>query len=676
MDKIINPFHELYVTETISPERFVNLFSPFLVKHSLALFQPGNIVLKGVRGSGKSMLLRLLKPETRIAYEKAKIEFPVPVEFRKYISAGINLLRSGIQDFGQRPMSLQSPDDEILPLFFGDFLNYWIVIDILKTIEKFNNEVAGKIAAEIGLNARSSAMDAFAKAVAADDCWFGYLGEVQTLDQLHAKLISKINIFRSFLNYNIDALPSEVVVSKTSVGVPISKTVKYLRDFQIIPNDVDVFIAIDQYEELMRLTALKEVGHKYCQIVNKAIGSRDPQVSYRIGSRRYGWSSEQHVYGTTSSLEEGRDYKTIDLDETLRRKENRRTWIFPDFAEEVFQRRLKLANISVDMKGKSFIKEIFGEGLGAEELAKKYGGISPQRAISVNDDWPQQWVDFLKELALTDPLSARLGEAWSRQKGAEKEGVMSRVPRRKPYPWEKKLYWKKERIDQALMQIAARCGQRMIWAGESNIITLSGGNILLFLSICQHIWSAWVRDMRGYEKDMASSLPIDYAVQSIGIHEASSYWYDEIPKEIEGNTRQRFIQFIGVEFYSKLYDDYAMSYPGSNGFSVKIKELDSDARVNKFLQDAVDFGALHDAPHTTKTKDKEKRRKWYLNPILSPYFRVPVPHTKEPLYVTIKQVNEWLIKCGVIVDEFLKRSAIENKEKSPSQMTLFDKDKR
>ncbi|RZJ78267.1 MAG: hypothetical protein EOO47_14345 [Flavobacterium sp.] len=58
----INPFHELYVGESVGPDKFVGLFSNVIVEHALSLFQPGHVVLKGLPGSGKSMLLNLLKP--------------------------------------------------------------------------------------------------------------------------------------------------------------------------------------------------------------------------------------------------------------------------------------------------------------------------------------------------------------------------------------------------------------------------------------------------------------------------------------------------------------------------------------------------------------------------------------------------------------------------------------
>ena len=91
MKSAVNPFRELYVGESVGSNEFVKLFSPLLVTHSLALFQPGNVVLKGFTGAGKSMLLNLLLPETRLAYEKVGQKFPIPREFNRFIGAGINL---------------------------------------------------------------------------------------------------------------------------------------------------------------------------------------------------------------------------------------------------------------------------------------------------------------------------------------------------------------------------------------------------------------------------------------------------------------------------------------------------------------------------------------------------------------------------------------------------------
>lgn len=134
MNRKLNPFHELYVTESIGPDSFVKLFSDVLVDHTLPLFKPGNVVLKGLPGTGKSMMLSLLKPSIRLAYKRCGEEFPVPKKFNKFIGAGINLIRSSVSDFGQRPIKPEGVDElNELAIYFGDFLNYWVIKDILNS---------------------------------------------------------------------------------------------------------------------------------------------------------------------------------------------------------------------------------------------------------------------------------------------------------------------------------------------------------------------------------------------------------------------------------------------------------------------------------------------------------------------------------------------------------------
>ena len=128
MDTNINPFMHQYIGELASPEEFVRLFSPVLVKNFLSLFQKGNIVLRGTQGSGKSMLLNLLKPEIIAAYYRdADSVYPLPKSLRRFISAGINLTRSDAVSIGQRPIEGNEKDDnQAFPHYFADFINYWV----------------------------------------------------------------------------------------------------------------------------------------------------------------------------------------------------------------------------------------------------------------------------------------------------------------------------------------------------------------------------------------------------------------------------------------------------------------------------------------------------------------------------------------------------------------------
>ena len=102
-----------------------------------------------------------------------------------------------------------------------------------------------------------------------------------------------------------------------------------------------------------------------------------------------------------------------------------------------------------------------------------------------------------------------------------------------------------------------------------------------------------------------------------------------------GDRRKRFIRFVGNFFYDKLSSDEAMSYPGHNGFSLTKKEMELDKEVNQFLREASDYGDLDHGEHTSRAKKEGKRIKWHLSKILSPYFRIPSAHTKEPYYVRV-----------------------------------------
>ena len=667
MDKRANPFNELYVSETIGSSAFVQIFSPSILRNASALFLPGNVVLKGMQGSGKSMLLSLLKPEVRLAYAESNTNFPVAEKQSRFIGAGINLTRSGAIDFGQRTIDADKRETEILPVYFGDFLNYWIVFDILSTLELFRDRADGMLAKELDLNIEDERLTTFVKALKGSRCWFGYLDDITTYTEFRQRLADRISQYLGFLNFNSDVLPDSIRTTKTTVGEPIARTAGALVSAGILPEDVHLFVRIDQYEELIRLEGKrKEYGSLFREVVNKALSLRDPNVSYRIGTRGYAWDEHPRVFGTVGNLERDRNFKLVDLDEILRRRENRKTWVFPEFAEDVFRKRLLFVEYE-DVPDSAALEGAFGVGPSPEQRAVRYCGKSPSRAIKLDKNWPQPWRDYLLQLAERDPLSARLGEAWVRQRGKGK--IVNQDPEDPPI-WNehKNRYWRKERIQAALSQIAGRCAQRMMWAGADDILELSGGNILVFVSLCQHIWSAWLRTVRGADVESDNFIPkLDDTVQAVGIHEASTHWYNKLAEESGGTTRQRFVTLAATDLERKLYNDDALSYPGANGFSLELGGLEAHPNLRTFLNECVDYGALVDAPHTTKETNRRPRRKWYLNPVLSPYFRLPHVRTKEPAYCPVKEVLAWFDSSQRRVPQ----TTTESKKIDQQQPTLF-----
>ncbi len=684
MNYNINPFQELYVTDDPDPKVYVGLFSNVLVEHVMLLFRPGNVLLKGVQGTGKSMLLSLLRPKIRLAYHEAGVEFPIPKELRTFIGAGINLSRSGILNFGHRPID-KDYDEQEMPLYFGDFLNYFIVEDILTTIQ---TQARHPDVFDGFVNTRKLAE--FANELSKQDCWFKYLDGCCDYDSVLSKIQGRLKQYRRYHTNRLFNLDVEITRSKTDAGEPIARTAQLLKEIGIVPKDTNFFVRIDQLEILLRGDIVnKELGHKYRQIINKVIGGRDARVSYRIGTRRYDWDKELKLYGMDNKLENLRDYKIVDIDGVLRRSEDIRSWIFPEFAKDVFRKRFEHSGlIDSSTTSNDILEHIFGGRYGASEKLAHYlhNKKNPDKILSIEEKWPDLWKDFLRELFKEDVLEAVLASTWVRQRGVKGlSGNRLKLSPPSDKPWNNQ-YWRKERIQQTLMQIASRAAQRMVWAGKDDIIGLSSGNISIFLSICYEIWETFLRTERRKKEieridPLSEDMQVDAFIQSMGIHNASNVWFQKISEQPDGDDRQRFITFLGNRFKIWLSNDKAMSYPGRNGFSVAnelFQEFEECHVLRNFLNDAVDYGDLYDAPHTTKKGDRKDRTKWYLAQILSPFFQIPHQHIKEPYYLeNISELYEWIVKKSKVCpqlrcksDLFLKTK--DSQENSEIEQTLFD----
>lgn len=684
----INPFMQQYIGEIVSQGEFVRLFSPVLVKHFLSLFQKGNIVLRGTQGSGKSMLLNLLKPEIRAAYYHVTDSvFPLPRPLRRFVSGGINLTRSDAVSIGQRPIGGNNKDDnQVFPYYFADFVNYWIVWDLLNSIQKM-----GKDPEAFGDLVKLENLDNFARELSAQECWFGYLGNATNFSDLQDKITARISTYRKFHQFNLDHIPDDISSSKTSIGEPISRTAVCLKNQHVIPSEIPVFIRIDQVEFLLESSEMRgSLGHDYRRMINKALSTRDPEISYKLGVRTYAWYDDVTIYGSEVNLELERDYRIEDIDELLRRHENRRTWLLPNFAEDVFQRRLSNVGYNVGRTEEAsdrLIRTVFGSSPNPTDLAKRYCSKTAdiRRALKLASDFPDSWVNFLSGFFKDDPLTATLAAAWLQQTGGSRGKLRLEwyAPEKEPFPWDS-TYWRKERIRQALMQLAARCSQRMNWAGDSQILALSGNNILIFISMCQHIWDTFIRTQNTkLDKDEANpvlqGIPED--VQTLGILSASTHWYNKIIELPGGHQRKRFIDVLGKLFRSRLLNDSRMSYPGHNGFSLTNIDLQSDPSVENFLRRAVDYGVLVAVPHTTKSPDRKPRTKWYMNPIYSPHFSIPETHVKEPMYVKLADIIKWIEAADQAATSSLgardiekdARSSRQKPVDSTSQLNFFEK---
>ena len=450
-----NPFAELYVTESIGTDRFAKLFSPVLARETQthALFQPGNIVLTGLQGSGKTALLNLLRPEVMISYRRLGAEWPLPKDLSIFVAAGINLNSSKARDFGQRMLPHTEDSVATDALLFGDFLNYWIIDDLLRSIETIRDDSATEIPIGLlGVDANELRLDRFAQMVAAEECWFGSLDGISTYEGLKAAIRRRIYSYRSFLNYN-DELPASIVRSKTSAGEPIEVVAAGLKQAGVISAEVPVLVVVDQFEDLMGLEAShrRETGTALRGVVMKMLSQRGQQVSYRIGARPYSLYPDFATFRAGSPAEEMRNFNIIDIGYVLGSKEAR-PGLFKEFCEDVFRRRLGYtAGTRV-----SLLRVVFGRNERPDARARRYVKSNPSNVIASQDRIGKEHAGVLADIAARSPLSARLGVAWLLQQAERKQEVSGEALAGEPWNLGSRRWWKKERSQQALLQIAAR----------------------------------------------------------------------------------------------------------------------------------------------------------------------------------------------------------------------------
>jgi hypothetical protein len=702
---LTNPFTEGYVTNTVTERQFAQFFSPALVDSAQNIFQTGNVIVRGTVGSGKSMLLRLLDPKIRLAYHDLERErklskaeqFPIPEGLRDFVSARVDLNKSGLLDIvNTLPPGSSHGDMQFLAMAFGDFLNFWLLQGLLDNIELMqkHGEVFGEL---IG---RTENLDNFACDFAREDCFFGGLDGVSNWQALKDAIRNRVIDYRAWANGNRE-LPAAVRETKTSIGEPMGRAVKALHASGVFTRTAHVFCIIDQIEALwFRREEKRAFGMILRREIHQLLGNRDNRAYYRIGVRRHDWDKRGDLAMRDGrSLEEGRDYLLTDIDELLRKGEYAKNWTFKRFAKDVFERRVKatLPALGGLPEGLHQSNIFFGSSPQPQEQVAeiiKNPDETGRKLLNLDKEWPEPWVAAIMDCyhrripnlpmeppkeRKYDPLNALLLSAWGLQTGGRGKKVskqrrfVSGPPKdASSQPWKKdEPYWRKERYPQAVIQLCSRHGQKPQWWGEAKVLSLSGGNILRFITICRVVWEYWQRidDQSSFQKPRKRI--VEHTTQAAAIFEASRQIRESLrrqPGNPAGDVRIRFLDKLAQWMRDKLLADVAMSYPGGNGFSLRDEELAKYTELQQLIHEAVGWGDLYERDHTSKSKGDGKRTKYYPNPSLSPVYQLHEAHTKEPLYIAIDEIARIASEAGAISGA--RKPAPE--EPWATQMSLFE----
>jgi hypothetical protein len=640
-----NPFHDPLVTELLEdPRLYRKMFShSVLVGEALQVFQPTNTVLLGPQGTGKSMILNLLRYSVLNEW-LSDGNLPDPLgSVSPFLGISINLQRANFIAFGRRSVQPHRAHDERFALdasAAADFINHYLYREFLKGIDFIYGPEGGFLRNWMNISGDPSTADYIAAEIARCTSWFGWYAKTRTLAEAIARCEERLLIWRSFLNMNIDEIPVEVWESKSGVGEPLHEMANILRHAAKAGQGLPLFVTIDQYEVLPELNRV--FGSTLQRIVNTLIKARDPVVFFKIGARTYDWGKELRVWGAESRVEVQRDYRQVDINEILMRTEDG-NWRFHNLAKDVAFRRINQVGrtkVSVEQ-----VPHIFGKG---DPHAESFLYFSAKTWESRKTVLLKKLRPSIQEALLArcppsaSPLTLRLAAAWAlqrQQRGLPEEQIIKEAA---DAPWENSS-WAKERVEIALLQVASLANQKKRYSGWATVLQLSGSNITAFLYLCSEIWDIALK--LGYVPSHRKPLPVN--VQTEGILTASTKWRSRDRIEIATGGRERYevLSRLGPSIHEALVTDFAISNPGFSGFSLRDTDLivtKHGKDVARFLQNAVSWAIFEERLHTSKQREGATRRKYFLHPLLSPAFEIPFTRVKEPYYASVDEVFAWL----------------------------------
>jgi hypothetical protein len=688
-----NPFDQPYLTEGIStPSELLAYYSfqPFnCVRREVA--SPGNVFLLGRKGVGKTMILKVFDADLlseiyrqERSYEEQRPQLP-KATVGLYINLASAFLR--VREFAGRQRSVEWWHNA-----FGDFLNYTFLQVLLKNLSMLTSIPGWCQASDWRIDKLEDRPDIMGDMLAALRDESGVFDSVLDCDGLQAALRARLRDWARFLNRQDGA---DAPSNPLALGLPLFRVAEVLRRYQ---PSLRILLLVDQYETLHSYKAPVDLRPVFNQAMYEAARG-GTGVEFKIGCRPYAFG-DLKLPGANAAIERGREIAFVDLD-------RRADGYFPDFVAELFAKRLQQV-AGRPLADPKVVSRQYVPALSAPDEAQRYvqhARTDPVRHLTAYTDWWQRHgltksavQSVVDEIPLTDcpPLVAVLTAIaltrWLGGKSAQRpfaiqppalatrerkdllvhygRGIRSALENRYALGSQKSrqaMATTRAADDfvgdceaAALFRIAsAYKNQRKFFSGFDTIARVSSNVAVVFIDIMKTAW-----DLVLLREDATPLGPIPPEIQSEAVYTVSESWYARIAREYENGQRQEgFLRGLGSGF-RRLQMDLTVRVPAPNGFSVGSGGSESTIRAtedpSELLRELVAWGLLEEAEHQDKSPGRPKRRKYYLNRILCPYFGITEGHHKDPFYVRNISVFTTALLQARLPDEMLTTQSDDN----------------
>ncbi len=617
--RIENPFYYTYITERVKdPREYFNYFSPEILQEGVfKISQPMNHFILAAQGFGKTMFLRffhyknqsyIYNNEHLFNFYRALYGKKLPAKF-----AGIyyTISLGPYTQFARKDVS-----EEMWGEIYGNYLNLVLLEEITRLLFYCSLDPNRKWAAEVGIDSTNpqDIMKAVINLIES-----GYLPrrllskkKVENvshfceviLDEInwYHRLVSKVRVRdNDFPNYLIEPGRLPVIF------------VDSLRDSGVLSKDIRLFILLDEYQELSKLTSNGELP----RVINSAIKviSRSPSslLEFKIGTRRYG-IKELRILGSETKIEREREYDIIDLEGVFSGMGGLQ--FYRRFIQDITKRRLeknsyfKKRNF-YDWFDRSSPKWEFRNLVGDDSEFKILKETLRLKTLYTFESLREMYKELMGGFP-KDPSDQVIAGLLLLKGLTEKKKGHELVEFLKDQKTEKG--WRKQGREIVFFTLAAIYGRQKRNFGHDSIVRASFPVVLNYLRLCKTM----IELSMALLEEGRRNIPIQNQDRVFRL--VSEDVFNEIASEKSsaGMSLQVILTRIGSLF--RMMHKFVIPADLVNSFQVPTEEYEEFRRSGLF-QEMMDHSLLRRVDYRIRG---QKVTRFYVNKILAPYLDIPV----------------------------------------------------